>query len=144
MNVSCTTCLHGCHTDPPGAPINPVISEESDTSVTIDFQLPQEGTPPFINIILNFSEPQLMLRNYTGTYMPGQQFQAKVSDLNPKTAYTLKARAVNYAGNGPDSEPITFTTSEHTTSECTMWLWQLLHTMSNEQSHYCSYLCPHS
>lgn len=64
-----------------------------------------------------------MMRNYTGTYVPGQKFQAKVNDLSPKTAYTLKAKAVNYAGNGPDSEPISFTTSEYTilntTSECT-------------------------
>ena len=99
-------------TDPPGAPTTPKISETSDTSVTLDLKLPEEGTPPFINIVLEFSEPQMMARNYSGPYTTGQTVRTKVSDLSPRTAYSLKARAVNYAGNGPSSETIHFTTSE--------------------------------
>ena len=107
------TCIYlAQYTDPPGAPTTPKISETSDTSVILDVKLPEEGTPPFINVVLEFSEPQVMARNYSGLYTPGQTFTTKVSDLSPRTAYSLKARAVNYAGNGPSSETINFTTSK--------------------------------
>lgn len=52
-----------------------------------------------------------MARNYTGTYYPGQTVMKEVRDLNPRTSYSLKARAVNYAGNGPSSDTIDFVTS---------------------------------
>ena len=53
-----------------------------------------------------------MAKNYSGTYQPGQKFNAKISGLSPRTAYSLKARAVNYAGDGPDSQVFSFTTRE--------------------------------
>lgn len=93
-------------------PTRPTVSEKSDTSVTLGFQLPEEGTPPFINIVLEFSEPQVMARNFTGTYSPGEMVTREVRDLSPQTEYILKARAVNYAGNGPSSETIRFVTGQ--------------------------------
>ena len=99
--------------DLPGAfKTPPVVADTSDTSVTLDLKLPDEGTPPFINIVLEFSEPQVMTRNFTGSYHPGEIVVREVRDLSPRTAYSLKARAVNYAGDGPSSETINFTTSE--------------------------------
>ena len=92
-----------------------MVSEKSDTSVTLDFTLPEEGTPPFINVILEFSEPVVMQRNFSGNYMPGQTVKKQVGNLSPLTAYTLKARAVNYAGNGPSSDTINFITGESET-----------------------------
>ena len=93
-----------------------MVSEKSDTSVTLDFTLPEEGTPPFINVILEFSEPVVMQRNFSGNYMPGQTVKKQVGNLSPLTAYTLKARAVNYAGNGPSSDTINFITGETETA----------------------------
>ena len=98
--------------DPPGRPTTIEVSDIADTSVRVDFKLPEEGTPPFINIVLEFSKPQVMERNFTGTYYPGQTVMKELRDLNPKTAYSLKARAVNYAGNGPSSDTIDFTTGK--------------------------------
>ena len=97
--------------DPPGPPSTIAVDQISDTSVRLDFKLPEEGTPPFINIVLEFSKPQVMERNFSGTYYPGQMVMKEVRDLNPKTAYRLKARAVNYAGDGPSSETIDFETT---------------------------------
>ena len=54
-----------------------------------------------------------MTRNFTGSYTAGQTVTKEVHDLSPKTNYTLKARAVNYAGNGPSSDTIHFTTGEY-------------------------------
>jgi hypothetical protein len=105
--------------DPPGPPSTITVDQISDTSVRLDFKLPEEGTPPFINIILEFSKPQVMERNFSGTYYPGQNVMKEVRDLNPKTAYRLKARAVNYAGNGTSSETIDFETTDDTPSTAT-------------------------
>ena len=89
-----------------------MVFEKSDTSVTLNFTLPEEGTPPFISIVLEFSEPQVMARNFTGTYSPGENVIQEVRDLSPRTDYSLKARAVNYAGNGPSSDTIHFRTGQ--------------------------------
>jgi len=82
----------------------------------IDFRLPDEGTPPFIEVIIDFTEPSSFAKNFSGFYQPGQKFHRELENLRPKTAYSLKARAVNYAGDGPDSQIITFTTGlyQHT------------------------------
>lgn len=89
-----------------------MITEKSDTSVTLDFTLPEDGTPPFISIVLEFSEPTIMERNFSGNYMPGQTVKKQLRDLSPLTVYSLKARAVNYAGNGLSSDTIKFVTGE--------------------------------
>ena len=73
-----------------------------------------------------------MARNYTGTYHPGQTVVKEVRDLSPRTVYSLKARAVNYAGNGPSSKTINFTTSEATPTPSLIHI-TTLHTLTSRQ-----------
>ena len=119
LPTSKTITIHSLLTlstvDPPGTPTTPtVIKNTSPTSVVIDFLLPEEGTPPFIEVIIDFTKPQTFgVKNFSGFYQPGQRFNKELDGLRPQTAYSLKARAVNYAGDGPDSEIINFTTGSY-------------------------------
>ena len=114
MTISNHSLLTLSTVDPPGTPTTLTVKDPSPTSVVIDLLLPAEGTPPFIEVIIDFTEPQTIgVKNFSGFYQPGQRFKKELDGLRPQTAYSLKARAVNYAGDGPDSEIINFTTGSY-------------------------------
>lgn len=105
-------------TAPLSAPSTPTLLSASHDSLTLSFNLPTQGTPPVLHIIINITSPSHMQWECQGVQsrMLGEELDCTVPRLSSATQYTLAVYGLGYAGRGNASHEVTFTTSELVTS----------------------------
>ena len=94
------------------APSTPVLLSSSQDSLTFSLTLPNEGTPPILHLIVNFTSPNHFQWSCIGARSLGEELPCTVPRLSPNTAYTLTVYAMGYAGVGNASSQVTFSTGE--------------------------------
>ena len=114
LSSDCDTVFYILPSAPLSAPSAPFLLSATHDSLTLSFNLPSEGTPPVLHIIVNFSSPTHFQWKCQGVEdrALGAQLDCTVPRLQADTQYTLAVFALGHAGRGNTSQEVTFTTSE--------------------------------
>ena len=85
--------------DPPGPPTLKGISMSYD-SLMIQLTFSNEGTPPILSLVVEFTAPESFKRNFSGPFVLEEVHSVHITGLRDNTRYSFTLSAVNYQGRG--------------------------------------------
>ena len=97
-------------TVPPGAPTSVTLVSSLPNSLEVKVQLSPDGSFPILEIVFNITSHKETRTHKTRWYQPGETVQLSLSGLEAGTEYRMIVYEVNYAGNGPESAEVVFST----------------------------------
>lgn len=99
-------------TVPPGPPTLEGVSMSYD-SLMIQLTFSNEGTPPILSLVVEFSAPEPFTRNFSGPFIQGEVHSVHITGLRDSTQYSFTLSAVNYQGRGRPSSVYNSTTGKY-------------------------------
>ena len=98
--------------DPPGPPTLEGISMSYD-SLMIQLTFSNEGTPPILSLVVEFTAPESFMRNFSGPFVLGEVHSVHITGLQDNKQYSFTLSAVNYQGRGRLSSLYNSTTGKY-------------------------------
>ena len=98
--------------DAPGPPTLEGISMSYD-SLMIQLTFSNEGTPPILSLVVEFTAPEPFTRNFSGPFVLGEVHSVRITGLQDNTQYSFTLSAVNYEGRGRLSSLYNSTTGKY-------------------------------